>query len=182
MLLVVAATDRELAFLSGPQTLCCGVGPVEAAVTTARALAGATPDAVLHIGVAGAKALEPPALVIGTEARYVDLEDALSLVPRVVTTSPDAALLEAAKRALPEARALPIATSARVGGDGTDCEVEAMEGFAVLRAAELAGVPALEVRAISNRIADDRALWRIDAALAVLAEAIPRLVAELQRA
>ncbi len=54
---------------------------------------------------------------------------------------PDPALLAAARRALPEARVLPIGTSARVGGT-SGCDVEAMEGFAVLRAAELAGVPA----------------------------------------
>ena len=44
---------------------------------------------------------------------------------------------------------LPIGTSARVGGTH-DVDVEAMEGFAVLRACELAGVPAVEVRVVSN--------------------------------
>ena len=45
-----------------------------------------------------------------------------------------------------------------------------MEGFAVLRACELAGVPALEVRAVVNEIAEpDRALWRFDDGLALLA-------------
>ncbi len=39
-------------------------------------------------------------------------------------------------RALPAAVVLPIATSARVGGGHACCDVEAMEGFAVLRAAE----------------------------------------------
>jgi futalosine hydrolase len=182
MLLVVAATERELSFVREAQTLCCGVGPVEAAAATARVLAETSPTALLHIGIAGAARLEPTTVVIGSESRYVDLEDAASLVPRVVTAKPRESLVEAARRALPEAHVLPIATSARVGGDSTDCEVEAMEGFAVLRAAELAGVPAVEVRAISNRIADDRASWRIDDALAALAEAVPRLVAEFQRA
>ena len=45
-----------------------------------------------------------------------------------------------------------------------------MEGFAVLRACELAGVPALELRAVVNEIAEpDRALWRFDDGLALLA-------------
>jgi futalosine hydrolase len=182
MLLVVAATERELSFADGAATLCCGIGPVEAATATARALAETTPTALLHIGIAGAKSLEPPALVIGSEARYVDLEDAASLVPRIVTTAPAPKLVAAAQRALPHAQLLPIATSARVGGGAIDCEVEAMEGFAVLRAAELAGVPAVEVRAVSNRVDDDRSAWRIVDALAALAEAVPRLVAELQGA
>ena len=72
---------------------------------------------------------------------------------------------------------LPIATSARVGGGGV-CEVEAMEGFGVLRAAALAGVPALELRAVSNAVGEpNRALWRIDDALAVLAASAPKLIA-----
>jgi nucleoside phosphorylase len=70
----------------------------------------------------------------------------------------------------------PIGTSARVGG-GT-LLVEAMEGFAVLRAAELAGVPAVEARVVSNELGEpDRALWRFDDAFACLAELLPRLVA-----
>ena len=57
-------------------------------------------------------------------------------------------------------------------------DVEAMEGFAVLRACELAGVPAVEVRVVSNEIDEpDRALWRFDEAFALLAETLPRLVA-----
>jgi hypothetical protein len=101
------------------------------------------------------------------------------LVP--VRVEPDAELLAAAQRALPGAQVLPIGTSARVGGTSA-CEVEAMEGFAILRAASLAGVPAVEVRAVSNEVDDtDRAQWRFDDALAALAEAIPRLLAELAR-
>ena len=56
-----------------------------------------------------------------------------------------------------------------------------MEGFAVLRASALAGVPAVEVRAISNAVDEpDRGRWQFDDALAALAEAIPRLLAELE--
>ncbi len=56
-----------------------------------------------------------------------------------------------------------------------------MEGFAVLRAAELAGVPALELRAISNDPEErDRARWQFDGALAALAAAVPRLLSALE--
>jgi hypothetical protein len=52
----------------------------------------------------------------------------------------------------------------------------------VLSAARQAGVPALEVRAISNEIDEpDRALWRFGDALGALDDALPRLLAELQR-
>jgi hypothetical protein len=114
--------------------------------------------------------------VIGSEAVYEDA--AGPLVPGRVR--PDGALLARARRALPDAQVLPIGTSARVGGT-SGCTVEAMEGFAVLRAAELAGVPALEVRAISNEIDEpDRARWNFEDALAALEHALPRLLAELR--
>jgi futalosine hydrolase len=176
MILVVAATERELAGANGAATLICGVGPVEAAVATARALTERKADRLLHVGIAGARGIAAPQLVIGSEAVYEDALDG-GLVPGRVR--PDARLVEAAIRALPEARLVPIGTSARVGGT-SGCEVEAMEGFAVLRAAQLAGVPAVEVRAVSNEIDEpDRARWRFDDALAALRAALPRLLAEL---
>jgi futalosine hydrolase len=179
MLLVVAATQRELEFVDGAETLCCGIGPVEAALATARVVAERRPSAVLHIGIAGAHTIEPPALVLGSEAIYCDLIDAASTMPRVECTRPDAGLLAAARTALPGARVEPIGTTARVGGS-SGCDVEAMEGFGVLRAAELAGVPAVELRAISNAIGEpDRARWRFDEAFFALADALPRLLAGL---
>jgi nucleoside phosphorylase len=55
-----------------------------------------------------------------------------------------------------------------------------MEGFGVLRAAQRAGVPAVEVRVISNEIDEaDRARWRFDEAFAAVASATPRLLAEI---
>jgi predicted 5'-methylthioadenosine/S-adenosylhomocysteine nucleosidase len=173
--LVVAATERELALLDGLDTLCCGIGPVEAALRTARALEERRPDAVVHIGIAGSRTLEPPALVLGSEAIYSDVIDPGSTLPRVERALPDAAFLERARAALPEAHVLPIATCGKVGG-GAGFEVEAMEGFGVLRACELAGVPAVELRAISNSPDEaDRANWRFDEAFAALAAALERL-------
>ena len=187
--LVVAATARELAPAAGWRTLCCGVGPVEAAAATAAAIAAERPAAVLHVGIAGARrraALSPATLVVGAAAHYVDLMDGLPDAWAARRVAPAAALLDAARRALPAARVLPIGTSARVGGslggDGAACLVEAMEGFAVLRAAERAGVPAVEVRAIANDIEEpDRARWHLDAAFAAVADATPLLVREIAR-
>jgi futalosine hydrolase len=180
VILVVAATQRELVSVDGAETLCCGIGPVEAALSTAAALERDRPEALLHVGIAGAPLLEPGSVVIGTEAVYCDIVDAASTLPRVERVFPSRELVQAARRALPEAHALPIATCGRVGG-GSAFEVEAMEGFSVLRAAELAGVPAVEVRAISNRPEDaDRDVWRIEDALARLTEIVPPLVEELR--
>jgi futalosine hydrolase len=174
-MLIVAATERELALLGAPHTLCCGIGPVEAALRTARALEERRPDAVVHIGIAGSSTLEPPALVLGSEAVYCDVIDPSSALPRVERARPDGALLERARAALPEAHVLPIATCGKVGG-GTGFVVEAMEGFGVLRACALAGVPAVELRAISNSPDEsDRTRWRFDEAFAALAAALQKL-------
>ncbi len=179
-ILVVAATARELAEADGWRRLCCGVGPVDAAAITAAAVAADRPAAILHVGIAGARrarGLTPPALVIGTAAIYCDLGVPEHFAPHRL--SPDAALLAAARRALPAAAALPIGTSGRVGAT-SGCDVEAMEGFAVLRAAALAGVPALEVRAVSNAIEDaDRAAWHFDEAFAAIVGVTPALVREI---
>jgi futalosine hydrolase len=174
-MLVVAATERELALLDGLETLCCGIGPVEAALQTARALDERRPDAVIQVGIAGSRTLEPPALVLGSEAVYFDVMDPGSELPRVERVRPDAALLERARELLADAHVLPIATCGKVGA-GTGFDVEAMEGFGVLRACELAGVPAVELRAISNSPDEtDRARWLFDDAFAALADALQRL-------
>jgi len=178
--LVVAATVIELEWVAGRETLAVGVGPVEAAAGTAARLAQDPPDAVLHVGIAGARTgagLAIGDVVLGTESRYVDLRAAL---PTLVTAClPDPGLVERVGAALPGARRLPIATSAAVGG-GSGCDVEAMEGFAVLRACLRAGVPAVELRAISNMADEpDRAKWDFAGGLAALADAGRRALDEL---
>jgi len=183
MILVVAATKAELAALRHADVFACGVGPVDAAAATARALAELRPDVLLHVGIAGARGLTPGALVIGTEAFYHDISAEIPVVDRV---EPDAGLLALMRAAFPDALGLPIGTSAAVGGPAASghlgVRVEAMEGFAVLRAAELAGVSAVEVRAVSNELDEpDRARWRVDDAVAALGEAVPRLLTELHR-
>jgi nucleoside phosphorylase len=176
-MLVIAATDRELTYVRDAETFCCGVGPVEAALQTARALAERRPEAVLHIGIAGARGIAPPALVLGSESVYCDVIDPSSPLPRVERIEPDAALLARVRDALPEALLSPIGTSGRVGG-GTACDVEAMEGFGVLRACALAGVPAVELRAISNAPDEaDRDAWRFEDAFAALGNAVARVLA-----
>lgn len=184
--LVVAATARELAPCPAGSpglwhTLLCGVGPVEAAAATAAAIAVHRPDLLLHVGIAGARqarALAAGTLVIGSESRYSDLVGIPeSWAPHSIP-APDG-LLIVVQRALPHAITMPIGTSARVGGS-VACDVEAMEGFGVLRAAQLANVPAIELRAVSNDIEEaDRARWHFDTAFAAITSITPVVVAAL---
>ena len=189
-ILVVAATERELATSDGWATLCCGVGPVEAAAHTAAAIAVARPAAILHVGIAGARraaAIAPGTLVIGRESVYAELDVPAKWAPS--SLAPDPRLLAAARAVFPDAPLHTIATAARVGGSGGnrgdgrgDTDIEAMEGFAVLRAAALAGVPALEIRVISNEIEEpDRTRWQFDRAFARVREATPPLVEAFAR-
>jgi nucleoside phosphorylase len=179
LILLVAATDRELC---GHDGLVGGVGPVEAAAATARTLALRSFDAVLHVGLAGARGVPVGSLVVGTEAVYCDLSAEWPVVERVAA---DPALVAAVAAALAAESQTPIHTSATVGGARKSPRdtvshgplVEGMEGFGVLRAAELAGVPAVEVRAISNELGEpDRAKWNLTGALEALEDALPTLV------
>ncbi|MDX2182889.1 MAG: hypothetical protein SFW08_02785 [Gemmatimonadaceae bacterium] len=178
--LVIAATPRELAPADGWHAVACGVGPIEAALTTTSAIRGLRPSVIVHVGIAGARraaALPAGTLVIGTESKYTDLAVPAEWAPS--TVRPADALVVAAQLALPTAIQRVIGTSGRVGGT-LDCDVEAMEGFGVLRAAERAGIPAVEVRAISNEIEEtDRRRWAFDTAFAAIVDATPRLVAAL---
>jgi len=170
-MLVIAATERELAHVRRFEAVACGIGPVEAALSTVRALRERAPSAVLHVGIAGARTLPLLTVVLGSEAVYEDIDAAIPVVDRV---SPDAALFAQVHAALPEAVVTPIGTSAAVGS-GTS-EVEAMEGFAVLRACEDAGVPAVELRVVSNVIGEpDRTEWLFDEAFAAIGAALDRL-------
>jgi futalosine hydrolase len=171
--LLVAATDIELC---GHEGLVCGVGPVEAAATTARELALRPPAAVVHVGIAGGRGITPGGVVIGSESVYGDISAEIPVFDRL---EPDLVLLERARVAIPEALVLPIGTSAAVGVLApAELRVEAMEGFGVLRACAHAGVPAIEVRAISNEISEgDRSRWRIGRALEALADVLPGLLA-----
>lgn len=176
MLLVIAATPQELAGAAGARTLVCGIGPREAYIATEDAVSEGGATAVLHVGIAGARrgsGVPVLATVIGTQA--VDCDGDSEPI------APAAKLLAAARRALPEALALPIGTSAHVGGS-SGVTVEAMEGFAVLAACLDEGVPSLELRVVSNEVEEpDRALWRFDDALAELARVTALVVAELER-
>lgn len=179
-ILVVAATDREIAPADGWSTLTCGVGPVDAAAATAAAIARQRPLVVLHVGIAGARrasGLVAPTMVIGIESIYCDLDVPAAWAPRRLV--PATTLIDAVCRALPSASRQAIGTSGRVG-HSTGCAVESMEGFAVLRAAALAGVPAIEVRAVSNEIEEpDRGRWRFDEACAAVRTTTPAIVREV---
>jgi len=95
LIVVVAATEKELDASGAADTFCCGIGPAESGIRTAMALAELRPDAVLHVGIAGAAELPPLSVVIGTEAFYADIVDPASQMPKVERVYPAPGLIEA---------------------------------------------------------------------------------------
>lgn len=171
MILVTCAVGKELAFLR-PQPhvelLVTGVGPVEAAAAVSRALAQSTYDLVVSAGIGGAfegMADIGEGVVVADEMLELDIEtgapialpDGAAIVNRATSdlTLVDR-LVELGYRAV---RGITVhrvtatdGSAARLAAFGVG--IETMEGFAVLRAAEIAGVPAVEVRGISNIVCD----------------------------
>lgn len=197
MILVVCAVAAELAGFArdGVDVIAVGVGPVESALGTLRALHAAPYALVVNAGIGGAfrgMAAVGEAVAVTAE-RYAELgrEDgaALSLPGGLaLTTACDA---DAATLARYRPRALGVrfgtgVTSATITtSDARAAElaarygaaVESMEGFAVLRAAATAGVAASEVRGISN-IVGDRATsqWDFRAGSAAAVRALTGLL------
>jgi futalosine hydrolase len=173
LILVVCALLAELRGLSARtdvEVFACGVGPVEAAANVARKLARDDYDAVVNAGIAGifpGVARVGDALVVGEEIMAdfglegggeFTLPGGARIAERAFA---DADLLaRCAGLGLATVRGLTVSavTTTRATGERYVRTyapgVESMEGFAVLRASELAKVPALEVRGISNYVGD----------------------------
>lgn len=202
--LFVCAVARELAFLRpsrDAEVLVAGIGPVEAAAATAAALARRPYGLVVNAGIGGVfrgKGAVGDAFAIADE-RFAEL----GFEGGGTLALPAGAALVAHAASDPDAVARLAAAGARVGRGITvatvtttdrragelrarfDADVESMEGFAVLRAAERAGIPAVEVRGISNYVGDRAASgWDFAAGVAALERLLGALAAreDLRRA
>lgn len=168
MILLACAVDAELAFWrprDDVTTLAMGVGPVEAAGALAAELARREYRLVVNAGLGGAldgAAEIGDGVVIAEDAIELDLETghpiALPRGERVVDRArSDPKLADglrergfAVLRGITVARVTSsAATAQRLSALGV--QIESMEGFAALRTAERAGVPAIEIRGVSNR-------------------------------
>lgn len=187
MILLAAAVEAELDFWQprdGVATLITGVGPVEAACALATALAQHRYSLVVNAGIAGTfdgAAAIGDGVVVADDSIELGLESGASLAlpagTRLVEKAPsDAGLVaQLGAKGFPALHGITVArvtsseaTARRLAGE-LGAQVESMEGFAALRAAELAGVPAIELRGISNRCGDRAASgWNFAAGIAGL--------------
>jgi len=180
----------------GVELMACGIGPVEAAAETARTLALGKFAAVINAGIGGAfrgRAKIGDAVIVREEfLADLGLEGGGKLTlpdeARLVADATASAELIAKCEGLPFriGRGVTVAqiTATRATADRLfaryGADVESMEGFAVLRAAMLAGVPALEVRGISNYV-DDRARgeWDFSAGTTALRAALEAVLGRI---
>lgn len=187
MILLAAAVEAELSFWRARQdveTLVLGIGPVEASCMLAAALAGGRYRILVNAGLGGAfdgAARIGDGVVVGDDAIELNLETGAPLaLPAetsiVNTASSDRELVaRLSAKGFPVLRGITVArvtaTDATAGrlAHELGAQVESMEGFAALRAAALAGVPAIELRGISNRCGDRvRSGWDFAAGIAGL--------------
>ncbi|MBV8374196.1 MAG: hypothetical protein JO302_01695 [Candidatus Eremiobacteraeota bacterium] len=181
MILLTCAVRNELAFWKARkdvELLVTGVGPVEAACSISHALAQQRYRLLVNAGIGGAfdgAAQIGDGVVVAHDALELDLESGNPLELPNSETVVDRAYsdpkLVAAVQGLGFAVLAGITvtrvtaseeTARRLAADGA--RTESMEGFAALRSAERAGIPAIELRGIANRVgARERSDWNFAA-------------------
>jgi adenosylhomocysteine nucleosidase len=166
-ILFVMATEAEY----GPdlrQLICpvnTGVGPVEAAIGTTRALtalsdAGTLPDLVMSLGSAGSNRLEQGVVYQVASVGYRDMDASPLGFTKGATPFLDLPVEIELPIRLHEIPAARLSTGADIitghAYEAVDADMVDMESFAVLRACQSFGVPMIGLRGISDGAHDLR--------------------------
>jgi adenosylhomocysteine nucleosidase len=174
--LVVVAVRHEAAQLEGVDVVLTGIGKVAAAMTVARAVAERRPSRVLNVGTAGA--LRDGMAGTHRIGRVIehDLDhDALGAligepVPGEIVLDPGSPTVLATGDAF-------VADEAVRTGLAVRAHLVDMEGFAVARACEAAGVPCTLLKVVSDDASSEAArTWAEQ--VEVTAHVIAAVVAE----
>jgi futalosine hydrolase len=192
-LVVCVATELEGALLRPHlPVLCTGVGAVNAACALTRYLDREGAKAIIVCGIGGAypeSDLPIGSVVCAATECYGDLGAAspagfldMQALGFPLISRPDPIYNVFPLQLQPVARRVPFVTVNTCTGDNTaafaikartgGC-VENMEGAAIAHVATLFGIPAGEIRGISNPVGNrDRAAWRVKEAAAAAQEAL----------
>jgi adenosylhomocysteine nucleosidase len=164
-LLYVMAADAEY----GPHLkqrispLMTGVGPVEAGVVLAAALArleaaGRLPSLVVSLGSAGSRALEQTGIYQASSVTYRDMDASPLGFEKGATPFLDLPVVVQLPLRVPEIPEATLSTGAGiVSGAGYEViatDMVDMETFAVLRACQFFGLPLIGLRGISDGAAE----------------------------
>jgi futalosine hydrolase len=180
---MTCAVDREISWWTGRpnvDVLVSGIGPVEAACAVATAISAKRYDLVVEAGIAGAivdSAAIGDGVAVLDDRLELSLEDGRALALPAGSSIDDraesdprwVAVLQslgfAALRGVTVCRVTSTdATAERLAEAGF--QIESMEGFAVLRACNRNGIPAIQIRGISNRVGErERSGWNFQAGL-----------------
>ena len=141
-----------------------GVGMAQAGASVARAIVEYKPQRVVLCGIAG---------VFGEQ---VSIGEVVEVVSDRVAGLPKAFDRVYAKEPTTTHRAVSSLTVSRTGEGLAEAEqaamIEQMEGAAVAAVCEAFSVEYLHLRAISNRVSDERRAWRTAEAIEALARAV----------
>ncbi|MCO6392039.1 5'-methylthioadenosine/S-adenosylhomocysteine nucleosidase [Aliihoeflea aestuarii] len=172
--------------------LIVGVGPVEAAVGTASALArlaanGRAPHIVVSLGSAGSRTLDHAAVYQASSVSYRDMDASVLGFAKGITPYLDLPAEIALPLAVPGIASARLSTGAKfVSGtayDAIDADMVDMETFAILRACQSFDVPLVALRGISDGRSELTGLsdWTdyLDIVDERLAEAIEKLEAAI---
>lgn len=149
-----------------------GVGPAAAAAATARTIVAEQPERLLLAGIAGVYPASDIAVgevvavteerVAGLPERYADLYRP-TLLPKGLRTAVSNSVVQC-------------------GAEAAGAQIENMEGAVFFAVAAALGIPAAEVRAVSNRVGEPFAAWRVEEACEALARELERIVDEIRSA
>lgn len=154
--LFVMATEAEYgpALRARIRVLNCGVGPVEAGVNSATALAGTKVDLVVSLGSAGSARLEHCAVYQASHVAWRDIDATTLGFPRGETPFAGIPARLPLPISLPGISTATLSTGADVvSGAGYDSIAEDMvdmETWAILRACMRHGRPLIALRGISD--------------------------------
>ena len=171
--------------------LMTGVGPVEAGIVTAGALArlaraGRPPRLVVSLGSAGSRTLEQAEVYQVSSVGYRDMDASALGVEKGVTPFLRLPAVLALPFTIPGIPAATLSTGANlVSGaayDGIEADMVDMETFAIFRACQHFGLPMIGLRGISDGAAELRHIGDWTEYLHVIDEKLAGAVDRLESA